>query len=290
MELERISALRRDYKRMRILYFVYLLGAVVSVVALLTLPTKLLPLIILGCTVVYYLLVARPVTKSYQRAYVHVCAQYTLEKYLDEPSHTAESPLEPQVLRALRLIPAGEDARSLLLAEGGIGTWKGRDVRLGDATFAYLFTGPDGKKHHQVMAGCWVQVAAKSDTGLDLRLLPPSLLGEDARQAFLAACSDLEHTGAGGKAPLDLCTILKRPGSPDLPPQVISPLRHLLENARSMPAVCVQGNALHVFLPGCVLGRKVGLSSEPVDEMANCDLLPELSSVLALAEALDRKS
>jgi len=290
MELDRIGALRRDYKRMRVLYFIYLLGAVVSVVALLTLPSKLIPLIALGCTVGYYLLVARPITRAYQRAYVHVCVQYTLEKYLDGPTHTAESPFDPQALRALRLLPAGEDARSVLLAEGGAGTWKGRDVRLGDASFAYLFTGADGKRRHEVVVGCWIEVSLDTDTGLDLRLLPPNVLGEDARRAFWASCPDLERSSAGEKAPLDRCVALRAAGSHDLPPQALPPLRHLLERSRSMPAVCVKGSALHVLLPGHVLGRKVGLRAEPVDEMSSCDLLPELKDVLTLAEALDRKS
>jgi len=278
------AELTGQYKGLRRMYLLYLLAAVAALVCFFF--CKPATLVILGASLFCHFALIRPRARAFEQAYIHACAQLTLERRLEGAAHTSQPVLDGEALRAARLIPDNRAKGSLLLREGGAGTWRGRAVELGDATFAYSFPA-GGKTCHEFVVGCWVTVELKEDSELDWRLYAPGVLADAARSAFWSQQSDLERLRWEDKR-FDGCAILRRAGTPDLPPKAARPvLARLLAREYDHPAVCVRGRLLHVMLVNRLLGQKVSVRIPPNKALLERDLLPELEDVLALAEALD---
>lgn len=285
MEQELISSLRTQFRQLRILFLLYLLAAVLALILFFWNQTATLA--VLGVSLLYHFLLVRPKSRSYEAAYVHACAQLTLERHLDRARHTPEPTLDAGELRAARLIADNRTSGSVLLREGGAGLSGERDVRLGDVTFTHSFP-LDGKKHHEFVTGCWVQVALARDTGLDWRFLPPQVMMPASRMRFREETPDLE--GLALDSPLwKECLILRPNGTPDLPASgVLRALEQLRKHTHAGTAVCIHGSTLHVFLVNRILGQKVNVRLAPVSAQLERDLLPELTDILALADRLDQ--
>ena len=166
--LELVDGLRRQYRRLRLLYLAYLAAAVLALIFFFV--DRRITLVLVAASLIYHLVVVRPAGRAYQRAFIHACGQYTLARRLEEPRHTAEPTLTEEELRRARLVAASEAKGSVLIKEGGAGRWRNRPVRLGDAGFTNAFP-MDGKNHHEFVVGTWVTVELGRDTGLDWRLI-----------------------------------------------------------------------------------------------------------------------
>ncbi|MEA4954049.1 MAG: hypothetical protein VB096_00830 [Pseudoflavonifractor sp.] len=285
MEQNLISSLRTQFKQLRTLFLLYLLAAVLALV--LFFWNQVATLVVLGTSLLYHFLLVRPRSRSYEAAYVHACVQLTLERHLTQAHHTAEPTLTEDELRAARLIADNCGPGSILLREGGAGLGNGREIRLGDATFAHSFP-MDGKTHHEFVTGCWIRVPLTRDTGLDWRSLPPQVMLPASRVRFREAYPDLEGLALDNPLWKD-CLILRPAGTPDLPaPGVLRALEALRKHSTARVAVCVQGNILHVFLVNRTLGQKVNIRLAPSSQQLERDLLPELKDILSLADRLEQ--
>lgn len=285
MEQELISSLHAQFRQLRILFLLYLLAAILALV--LFFWNQAATLAVLGISLLYHFLLVRPKSRAYEAAYVHACAQLSLERHLKQARHTPEPTLDAADLRAARLIADNGAPGSILLREGGAGLGGGREVRLGDVTFAHSFS-MDGKKHHEFVTGCWVRVALARDTGLDWRFLPPQVMLPASRMSFREEHPELE--GLSLDSPLWKDGLILRPnGTPDLPASgALRALERLRKHSQARTAVCIQGSTLHVFLVNRILGQKVNVRLSPTDAQLERDLLPELTDILALADQLDQ--
>ena len=155
---ELVSGLIRQYRRLRLLYLGYLAAAVLALVFFFV--DKRVTLALVAASLVYHLVVVRRAGKAYQRAFVHACGQCTLARRLQDARHTEAPTLEEGELRRARLVAANDGKGSVLVREGGSGTYHGRRVRLGDAGFTHSFS-MEGKTHHEFVVGPWVTVAKK---------------------------------------------------------------------------------------------------------------------------------
>ena len=244
---ELVSGLIRQYRRLRLLYLGYLAAAVLALVFFFV--DKRVTLALVAASLVYHLVVVRRAGKAYQRAFVHACGQCTLARRLQDVRHTEAPTLEEGELRRARLVAANDAKGSVLVREGGSGTYHGRRVRLGDAGFTHSFS-MEGKTHHEFVVGTWVTVELGKDTGLDWRLIHERVMMKPSRDAFLAA---LRRLSAATDKPL---------------------------------AVCVQGDRLHVFVTNRILGQKVSSRVPPSAAVAEVDFLPELDGILKASDAL----
>ena len=188
--LELVDGLRRQYRRLRLLYLAYLAAAVLALIFFFV--DRRITLVLVAASLIYHLVVVRPAGRAYQRAFIHACGQYTLARRLEEPRHTAEPTLTEEELRRARLVAASEAKGSVLIKEGGAGRWRNRPVRLGDAGFTNAFP-MDGKTHHEFVVGTWVTVELGRDTGLDWRLIQERVMMKPSRDAWFRRESGLKR-------------------------------------------------------------------------------------------------
>ena len=194
---ELVSGLIRQYRRLRLLYLGYLAAAVLALVFFFV--DKRVTLALVAASLVYHLVVVRRAGKAYQRAFVHACGQCTLARRLQDARHTEAPTLEEGELRRARLVAANDAKGSVLVREGGSGTYHGRRVRLGDAGFTHSFS-MEGKTHHEFVVGTWVTVELGKDTGLDWRLIHERVMMKPSRDAMLRRESGLRRAvGFGGR-------------------------------------------------------------------------------------------
>ena len=187
---ELVSGLIRQYRRLRLLYLGYLAAAVLALVFFFV--DKRVTLALVAASLVYHLVVVRRAGKAYQRAFVHACGQCTLARRLQDARHTEAPTLEEGELRRARLVAANDAKGSVLVREGGSGTYHGRRVRLGDAGFTHSFS-MEGKTHHEFVVGTWVTVELGKDTGLDWRLIHERVMMKPSRDAMLRRESGLRR-------------------------------------------------------------------------------------------------
>lgn len=285
-DLEPVRALAAQYKRLRGLYLLCLILAVLALVCYFI--SRIATLALLAGSLIGYAALVRPYSKKYERAFVHTCAQYTLERRLQDAAHTQEPVLEAEELYAARLIPANRSKGGVLLREGGRGAYHGRPVRLGDAILAHSFPA-DGTTHHEFVSGSWVTVELESDTGLDWRLIHRKAVQKPSWEELFRRDGDMRRmTGLedpwlnGGDwdvfCPKD-CLYMPEP-------PFLKALKRLAEGTDRPLAVCVLGDRLHVFVTNRILGQKVSSRIPPQDAIAQIDLLPELDGILKASDAL----
>ena len=268
---ELVSGLIRQYRRLRLLYLGYLAAAVLALVFFFV--DKRVTLALVAASLVYHLVVVRRAGKAYQRAFVHACGQCTLEE---------------GELRRARLVAANDAKGSVLVREGGSGTYHGRRVRLGDAGFTHSFS-MEGKTHHEFVVGTWVTVELGKDTGLDWRLIHERVMMKPSRDAMLRRESGLRRVVGFGPGWMEDGTwfALRPEGKPDVPGDAFLAALRRLSAATDKPlAVCVQGDRLHVFVTNRILGQKVSSRVPPSAAVAEVDFLPELDGILKASDAL----
>ena len=284
--LELVDGLVRQYRRLRLLYLVYLGAAVLALIFFFV--DKRITLALVAASLAYHLAVVRPAGKAYQRAFVHACGQYTLARRLENPLHTRKPTLTEEELRRARLVAANEAKGSVLIQEGGAGLWRGRPVRLGDAGFTHTFS-MEGKNHHEFVVGTWVTVELGRDTGLDWRLIHEKVMMKLSRDRMLRQEADLRRVvGFGPDWMEDGTWYAVRPsGTPDVPGhEFLAALRKLAASTEKPLAVCIQGDRLHVFVTNRILGQKVSVRIPPSAAIARTDFLPELDGILKLSDTL----
>ena len=270
---ELVSGLIRQYRRLRLLYLGYLAAAVLALVFFFV--DKRVTLALVAASLVYHLVVVRRAGKAYQRAFVHACGQCTLARRLQDARHTEAPTLEEGELRRARLVAANDAKGSVLVREGGSGTYHGRRVRLGDAGFTHSFS-MEGKTHHEFVVGTWVTVELGKDTGLDWRLIHERVMMKPSRDAMLRRESGLRRVVG-----------FRPEGKPDVPGAAFLAALRRLSAATDKPlAVCVQGDRLHVFVTNRILGQKVSSRVPPSAAVAEVDFLPELDGILKASDAL----
>ena len=261
---ELVSGLIRQYRRLRLLYLGYLAAAVLALVFFFV--DKRVTLALVAASLVYHLVVVRRAGKAYQRAFVHACGQCTLA----------------------RLVAANDAKGSVLVREGGSGTYHGRRVRLGVAGFTHSFS-MEGKTHHEFVVGTWVTVELGKDTGLDWRLIHERVMMKPSRDAMLRRESGLRRAVGFGPGWMEDGTwfALRPEGKPDVPGDAFLAALRRLSAATDKPlAVCVQGDRLHVFVTNRILGQKVSSRVPPSAAVAEVDFLPELDGILKASDAL----
>ena len=285
--LEPVAALAAQYKRLRGLYLLCLAAAVLALVCYFVNPTAALA--VLAASLAGYAAVVRPASKRYERAFIHTCAQYTLERSLQDAVHTGEPVLAAEELYGVRLVAANRSKGGILLREGGQGTYHGRRVRLGDAVFAHSFPVED-KTHHELISGSWVTVELERDTGLDWRLIHRKVMLKPSREEMYREDGDMRRL-VGIKEPWlsdseewDVFCPKDRLCMPETP--FLKALERLSKQTEKPLAVCVLGDRLHVFVTNRILGQKVSSRLEPGAAIAQVDLLPELGGILKASDAL----
>ena len=258
---ELVSGLIRQYRRLRLLYLGYLAAAVLALVFFFV--DKRVTLALVAASLVYHLVVVRRAGKAYQRAFVHACGQCTLARRLQDARHTEAPTLEEGELRRARLVAANDAKGSVLVREGGSGTYHGRRVRLGDAGFTHSFS-MEGKTHHEFVVGTWVTVELGKDTGLDWRLIHERVMMKPSRDAMLRRESGLRRAVGFGPGWMEDGTwfALRPEGKPDVPGDAFLAALRRLSAATDKPlAVCVQGDRLHVFVTNRIRARRYPAAS-----------------------------
>lgn len=279
--------LQQKFKQLRAFYFVYLLFALVAMG--LFFVSKPAMFAVLGLSLVYHLVFVRPKSKAYEKDFIHTCAQYVLEKHLQNAQHTATPVLEAQAIRNAKLIPENGNDNSIYCVEGGTGTLKEMPVHLGDVVMNNTFL-KDGSTHHDFVSGCWVQVALPKDSGLDWRILNKHTCMPQSLAEMRAKYSSLEMPNSDTRVPdflKESYSILAQSGTPILPSEaILKQLQKLCRNAKTPIGVCIQGNLLHVFLANRLIGQKVNIREAIPVERLQLDFLPELEDISHLAQAL----
>lgn len=287
INLEPVKALCAQFRRLRGLYLLCLIAAVLALVCYFV--NQAAALAVLAFSLIGYVALVRPYSKRYERAFIHACAQYTLERHLRDAEHTGEPTLDAEELYGARLVPANRARGGVLFREGGRGTYHGRRVRLGDVVLAHSFPVEDGKTHHEFISGSWVTVELERDTEMDWRLIHNKVMLKPSREEMFRRDGDMRRLVGirepwlnGGDwdvfCPKDK---LDMPGKPFL-----RELERLTKRTENPLAVCVQGDRFHVFVTNRILGQKVSGRVPPQEAIAQADLLPELDGILKASDAL----
>lgn len=281
-----LKGLTAQYKGLRRLYLVYLAAAILALVFFFV--DKRVTLVLIAASLIFHLVVVRARSRAYTKAFVHTCLQSTLERTLQDASHTPESPLDPEELRQVRLVAVNPAKGSVLAREGGTGTYRGRAVRLSDAAFTHTFD-MDGKRHHEFVVGAWVTVELDHDTGLDCRLIHPKVMMKQSRDPYFGGERDLQQVVSGLPDWMEAggWLVLRPREAPQLPDNRFLSAVHTLANHTELPlAVCVRGSRLHVYVVNRILGQKVSSRVVPGPAVVETDFFPELGGILKLSDAL----
>lgn len=281
-----LEALTAQYRNLRLLYLVYLAAAVLALIFFFV--DKRVTLALLAASLIYHLVVVRSRSRAYTRAFVHACLQSTFARVLQDARHTPESPLEPEALEQVRLVAANAAKGSILVREGGTGTYRGRPVALSDAGFTHSFS-MAGKRHHEFVIGAWVTVTLDHDTGLDCRLIHPKVMMKDSRDQYYSGERDLQQVVGGLPDWLSRegWLVLRPRETPTLPDErFVGALRALAGKTQLPLAVCVRGDKLHAYVTNRILGQKVSSRVAPGSAVVTTDFFPELGGILKLSDAL----
>ena len=281
MAQETLSALNKQFKRLRLLYLLCLLLAAAALAVYFV--DRRVTLAVLGVNVLFYLLAARPRAKAYQRACIQSSVRMTLSRYLDEADYASPC-LEPAEILDVRL--AAEDG-SLTQKEGGRGLWRGRGVKAGEVVLGNSFYRDAQHKGAEFLTGTWVRVELERDTGLDCRLIRKDLMDPRSHAAYFVRHPEL-HAPVQELPPwLAEDWVVLAGASDALPPaHVLSHLKKLAAYTPAPMAMAVTGDVLSVFLRQRLLWRKVGIRQAPTEDWLNFDLLPELGYILEIARRL----
>lgn len=285
--LEPVAALAAQYKRLRGLYLLCLIAAVLALVCYFV--NQIAALAVLAGSLIGYVALVRPYSRRYERAFIHTCAQYTLERHLQNALHTEKPALTAEELYEVRLVPANHAKGGILLREGGQGTYHGRQVRLGDVVFSHSFPVED-KTHHEFISGSWVIVELERDTELDWRLIHRKVMLKPSREEMFRVHGGGMRRLVGVKEPWlnsgdwDMFCPRDRLYMPEKP--FLKELERLSAETEAPLAVCVLGDRLHVFVTNRILGQKVSGRLEPQAAIAQVDLLPELDGILKASDIL----
>lgn len=281
-----LESLSAQYRRLRLLNLVYLAVAVLALIFFFV--DKRVTLVLIAASLIFHLAVVRRCSKAYCLAFVHACLQSTFERVLQNAKHTSESPLDPESLRQVRLVASNSAKGSVLVREGGTGSYRGRAVALSDAGFTHTFD-MAGKRHHEFVIGAWVTVALDHDTGLDCRLIHPKVMMKDSRDSYFSGERDLQQVVSGLPEWMsrDGWLVLRPRETPQLPDGTfLSALRTLAGKTDRPLAVCIQGDKLHVYVTNRILGQKVSSRVAPSQAVVDTDFFPELSGILKLSDVL----
>lgn len=286
MKQDLLGALSAQYRRLRMLYLVYLGAAVLALVFFFV--DKRITLALIAASLIFHLVVVRRCSKAYCLAFVHACLQSTFARTLQNASHTSASPLDPEALQQVRLVAANSAKGSIIVREGGTGTYRGRAVALSDAGFTHSFP-LAGKQHHEFVIGAWVTVALDHDTGLDCRLIHPKVMMKDSRDPYFSGQRELQQVVSGLPEWMDRegWLVLRPRETPQLPDGTfLSALRTLAGKTELPLAVCIQGDKLHVYVTNRILGQKVSSRVVPSRAVTDTDFFPELGGILKLSDAV----
>lgn len=281
-----LEGLTAQYRGLRKLYLVYLAAAVLALIFFFI--DKRVTLVLIAASLIFHLAVVRFRSRAYTKAFVHTCLQSTLERTLQDASHTPESPLDPEELRQVRLVAANPARGSILAREGGSGTYRGRSVQLSDAGFTHTFD-MEGKRHHEFVIGAWVTVELGHDTGLDCRLIHPRVMMKQSRDPYFSGQRDLQQVVSGlpDWMSQEGWLVLRPRETPQLPDGTFLSALHTLAGKTELPlAVCIQKDKLHVYVTNRILGQKVSSRVEPGPAVVETDFFPELGGILKLSDKL----
>ena len=279
---QKVSALRGQFRRLRQLYFLLLVLAVLALILYFVNPWYALAA--LGASLAFHLLLIRRKSKAYVADFTALAAELTLQRHLENARFSPRPVLTETQVRQARMVPCNAASGGVVCHQGGTGRYHGREVALGDVTIAHSFT-ENGKKRHNFTIGCWVSVTLEEDTGLDCRFLGSSITPADSLKEMLWVEEDLRQC----PPPI----LLREPwrmvqgGGDVIPPDAfLKQLDRLSRKTEGRVAVCIQGKTLHVLLVGEILAQKVSGRIAPGDRFAEADLLPSLEDALALSDKL----
>lgn len=278
-----VPALRSQFRRLRRMYFVFLLLAVAALVCYFFDPR--LTLVVLGLSLGLNLIVGRRASKSYKENFTRAAAMVTLEKHLDAPYWRDGVTLTEAEVRDARMIPTNAGSGGTVCHQGGGGSYRGCQVLVEDVTIAHSFT-ESGKKRHNFTVGSWVRVDLGRDTGLDCRFLGEGILSAQSLKEMLWVETDLRSQTP--PAPLDpgwwVLTTESNPALPDT--TVLRQIERLRRDTDSQIALAIEGQYLHCLLVGRLIAQTVSSRQAPGDSFEKADLLPELSQILNLCDKL----
>lgn len=278
-----VQELRVQFQKLRRLYFLFLVLAVLALILYFAEPR--LTLALLGISLILNLVPGRRKSREYKQNFVHLSAQLTLEKHLSGARHSSTPVLTEEIVRSARMLPCNASRGGVVCHEGGDGWYQGRRVTLGDITLAHTFTSA-GKKRHSFTVGCWVTVELEKDTGLDCRFIGKNTIPDLSLKEMLQAESDLKQISV----PATLKSgwrVICAGDNPSLPNDTfLNHLEKLHRKTDGLLAVSVQGNRLHILLINTILAQKVNSRMPPGPQFEKADLLPDLSHALLLSTFL----
>lgn len=235
------------------------------------------------CLAVIMRLFFRKQKKLYRREFLHVSAERTLRRHLEQGAHLFDAPHTEQELRQVRMLPCDAAKSGLVCCEGGTGRYHSREVRLTGVTFAHTYT-PERAKRVNFTVGTWVTVQLKKDTGMDCRFLSVRTAPMPSLKEMLWVETDLQlmETPGDMKNPWHLVC---REGCDAIPGAGFrKQLERVYEKTNGLIAVCVQGDQLHFLLEDEVLAQEVSIRTPPEKSLETRDLLPGLSYGLHLSD------
>lgn len=277
-----VASLRTQYRQLRRYYFIMMLLAVLALVLYFVRPVYALAA--LGASLAFHLLLVRRKAKAYVSGFTSLAAELTLERHLENAVWSGAPTLTETQVRQARMIPCNAGSGGAVCHQGGTGSYRGRDVRLGDVTLAHSFT-ENSRKRHTFTIGCWVTVELDGDTGLDCRFLGSGIVPEDSLKEMLWVEEDLKLCPPPVQMNQPWRTVCKE-GSALPGDGFLKQLDRLSRKTDGQVAACVQGRQLHVLLVGQILAQKVSSRIAPGDGFARADLLPALDEALALSDKL----
>lgn len=284
MKQDTLSALRKQFYTLRLLYLLCLVLAVAALAVYFV--DRRATLAVLGVNLLFYLLAARPRAKAYQRTCIESSVLLTLSRYLEQAGYASPA-LDPAQVCDVRLVP--ED-RPVVQKEGGRGLWRGSAVIVSEVVLGNSYYLDAQRKASEYLTGIWVRVELGRDTGLDCRLIGKDLIDPRSRAAYFVRHPDLHDPGQERPQWLAEGWEVLAGRSDELPRgQVLNELKKLAEYTPTPMAMAVTGDVLSVFLSRRLLWRKVSVRQAPSEAWLNFDLLPELGYILELANRLIRE-
>ena len=283
-----LNEIQQLYHKYRLFVFAILMLLIAALVLLFIRRELVLP--VLGLAVLFHLTLLRPCQKQYTDSVTTANLTQTLCRTLgaDPPAKKGGTLLTGETITQAGLMPCGDDQSQPLLCWEIHGKRKGITLTLCDATIPQNFHLVEkGKKRVHFNSGVWVHLELPLDTQLHYKLIDETAVPTPIRMEYFSRKRTFE-TAAVGDPELGKRFVLYRPcGTQQQPSQaLLEKLKDLMDYTPGYVALGVNGSRMDVFIRGRFVARPVSASTRPSQALLDFDPLPELSYILALAEAV----
>lgn len=267
----------------------YILYGLFNLAVLLVLVTGkfTLGLVLLGLSLLYYFLMARPDIKGYSKAFRVTNVYTAMAEHMENVVYHGKEGIAPEVIQEDKLLPV-KPGKSCLTFHRITGEGKGMELELSDVTFQVETD--NEKLRAQFISGSWVRIKLDHGTGQRMRLVSRMLVSDGLQRPYFQDHTDFRPMEWGdSRVDQEFCSYALEGKLPEISESVLGRLMDLVEYTPGSVAMALEDDmVIFMICHRFVSGKDPGLKYPITQEMLESDPFPELDYMMKIATACRR--